>query len=154
MILLDFHMCCLHVTNAPDHQVSSLRIFNIRWPELVGHTIESFLLPSKQARQTMEQVRMRFVSTLNDRDKNGCTSLCHATLQFDVDAVTFLLQQNGIEVNKTSTFLCTEGTRMVHQKKTPLAIVGTFAFVSSTDTEKQKAARKTIRVRLMRAGGV
>ena len=118
---------------------------------MVGHTIESFLLPSKQARQTMEQVRMRFVSTLNDRDKNGCTSLCHATLQFDVDAVTFLLQQNGIEVNKTSTFLCTEGTRVVHQKKTPLMIVGN---VSSTDTEKQKSARKTIRDLLVRAGGV
>jgi ankyrin repeat protein len=133
--LLDFHMCRLHVRNAPDHQESSLRIFSNRWPEWVGHTIESFVLPSKQARQTMEQVRMRFVSTLNDRGKNGLTSLCQAILQFDVDAVTFLLQQNGIEVNKTSY----ESSPLFYGQRTPLTIVATApSFNPFMDiTEKQ-----------------
>ena len=141
--LLDFHTCRIHVANAPaDNQASSLRTFNSRWPLWVGHTIESFLLPSKEARQTMEQVRLQFVSTLNDCSTHGKTPLFVAVSLLNVDAVKFLLKQKGIDVNKLSTLRHTGGTV---KNLTPLAYLTLQVTLATTpETDEKKLARETI----------
>ena len=42
--LIDFHLCLLSTRNAPTITSSPLKVFNARFPDLVGFTIESFLL--------------------------------------------------------------------------------------------------------------
>ena len=78
---------------------SALAAFNVTWPPLIGFTIESFLLPTKQARRTMQQVVLHFNATLNDHGEQEQTQLFRAVLQTDLESVRFLLLQEGILIN-------------------------------------------------------
>jgi hypothetical protein len=97
--LLDFHLCLLNTQNA-FVPTSSLKAFSRIWPQLVAFKIESFLLPTKQTRRTMQQVISYFNETLNDISICGETQLYEATRKADVDSVRFLLLQDGILINK------------------------------------------------------
>jgi len=100
--LLDFHLCLLNTQNALV-PTSSLKAFSRIWPQLVAFKIESFLLPTKQTRRTMQQVISYFNETLNETDTYGETQLYEATHEVDVDSVLFLSQHEGILVNQLST---------------------------------------------------
>jgi ankyrin repeat protein len=98
--LHQFHLCRISTqhTLAP---TSGLKVFNRRWPMLIGFMIESFLLPPVQARQTIEQMVLHWESGLNACDGlRGETQLYRAVDHFNVDAVRFLVDQKGIQVNK------------------------------------------------------
>jgi hypothetical protein len=75
---------------------SALAAFNVTWPPLIGFTIESFLLPAKQARRTVQQVVLHFNDTLNDHGEQEQTQLFRAVHQTDLESVRFLLLQEGI----------------------------------------------------------
>ena len=94
-------MCLLSSKNALI-PTSALAAFNVTWPPLIGFTIESFLLPTKQARRTMQQVVLHFNATLNDHGEQEQTQLFRAVLQTDVESVRFLLCQEGISINTFS----------------------------------------------------
>ena len=99
--LLDFHLCLLNTQNALV-PTSPLKAFSRIWPQLVAFKIESFLLPTKQTRRTMQQVISYFNETLNDVSTSERTQLYEATRKADVDSVRFLVQQEGILLNKLS----------------------------------------------------
>jgi hypothetical protein len=99
--LLDFHLCVLSAKNALV-PTSALKVFKTIWPPLIGFTIESFLLPTKQTRRTMQQVVVRFNATLNDHGEKEQTQLYRAVSRTDVESVRFLLLQDGILINKFS----------------------------------------------------
>ena len=99
--LLDFHLCLLNTQNALI-PTSPLNAFSRIWPQLVAFKIESFLLPTKQTRRTMQQVVSYFSETLNDTNTYEETQLYEATREADVDSVRFLVQQEGILVDKLS----------------------------------------------------
>jgi ankyrin repeat protein len=100
--LLDFHSCVLSAKNALV-PTSALKVFKTIWPPLIGFTIESFLLPTKQTRRTMQQVISLFNETLNDISINEETQLYEVTREADVDSVRFLLQQEGILLDTLSS---------------------------------------------------
>ena len=52
--LLNFHLCLLSTQNAIV-PISSLKAFNRTWPQTVAFKIESFLLPTKQTRWTLQR---------------------------------------------------------------------------------------------------
>ena len=64
----------------------------------MGITLETMLLPSVKARTTLQQVVVQWSATLNDTNDYGQTQLYHAVDQLDVEAVRFLLQEEGMEV--------------------------------------------------------
>jgi hypothetical protein len=118
--LLDFHYCVLSAKNALV-PTSALKVFKTIWPPLIGFTIESFLLPSKQTRRTMQQVVSCFHATLNDHDENERTQLYRAVLTADVESVRFLLLQEGILINKSSRKVTRrEGVADLIRWRTPL----------------------------------
>ena len=90
---------------------SALAAFNVTWPPLIGFTIESFLLPAKQARRTVQQVVLHFNDTLNDHGEQEQTQLFRAVHQTDLESVRFLLLQEGILIN---TFT---GSRLVTRRQ-------------------------------------
>lgn len=106
--LLDFLVCCLK-TRMDVSILSPLRIFHTRFPDLVVCTIEEFLLPSRVARKTLQQVVAYFATSLNDLGAYGyvknATQLynavyeCNATEQEDFDSVLHLLSCDGIDMN-------------------------------------------------------
>jgi hypothetical protein len=101
---------------------SSLKAFSRIWPQLVAFKIESFLLPTKKTRRTMQQVISCFNETLNDGGTylyEG-TQLYEATLLADVDSVRFLLQQEGILLDKLSISTVQEEDEDDHLYETPL----------------------------------
>jgi hypothetical protein len=97
--LLDFHSCVLSAKNALV-PTSALKVFKTIWPPLIGFTIESFLLPTKQTRRTMQQVISRFNATLNAYNENEHTQLYRAVHLTEVESVRFLILQDGILINK------------------------------------------------------
>ena len=99
--LLNFHLCRVSTQNTPT-PTSALKVFNVRWPKLIEAKIESFLLPSVKARHTMQQIVSYWVSTLHEHDSEEETQLYRAVGELDVDAVRFLLLQDGIRVNQYS----------------------------------------------------
>jgi hypothetical protein len=99
--LLDFHSCLLNTQNALV-PTSSLKAFSRIWPQLVAFKIESFLLPTKKTRRTMQQVISYFNETLNDINKYAETQLYEVTREADVDSLRFLLQQEGILLDTLS----------------------------------------------------
>jgi ankyrin repeat protein len=121
--LLDFHLCVLSSKNALV-PTSALKVFKTIWPPLIGFTIESFLLPTKQTRRTMQHVISRFNATLNDDDEHGRTQLYQATRLADVDTVRFLLLQETILINKFSRYVLrvegAEGPEDIIRYRTPL----------------------------------
>ena len=118
--LLDFHSCVVSAKNALV-PTSALKVFKTIWPPLIGFMIESFLLPTKQTRQTMQQVIMRFDATLNDHGEKPQTQLYRAVLSADVESVRFLLLQEGILVNKCSQSVTRmQGTADIIHWRTPL----------------------------------
>ena len=118
--LLAFHSCVSSAKNALV-PTSALKVFRTTWPPLVRFTIESFLLPTKQTRRTMQQVISRFNATLNDHDEHGRTQLYQATRLADVDTVRFLLNQDGILINKISRSVTRrQGAADIIHWRTPL----------------------------------
>jgi ankyrin repeat protein len=105
--LLDFHSCVLSSTNALV-PTSALKVFKTIWPPLIGFTIESFLLPTKQTRRTMQQVVSRFNATLNAHNEKGHTQLYSAVYLTEVESVRFLILQDGILINKISKIVYEE----------------------------------------------
>jgi hypothetical protein len=99
--LLDFHMCLKNTQNALV-ATSPLRVFSRTWPQLVAFKIESFLLPTKRTRRTMQQVISYFNETLNEFRTFNKTQLHVATSESDVYSVKFLLEQEGILVDTLS----------------------------------------------------
>jgi ankyrin repeat protein len=117
--LLDFHLCLLNTQNG-FVPTSSLKAFSRIWPQLVAFKIESFLLPTKQTRRTMQQVVLYFNETLNDTDKWGKTQLYEATRKSDVDSVRFLVQQEGILLDQLSRKIVEEDDEEDQLYETPL----------------------------------
>jgi hypothetical protein len=105
--LIDFHLCLLNTQNALV-PTSSLKAFSRIWPQLVAFKIESFLLPTKQTRRTMQKVISYFNETLNNINMWGETQLYEATREADVDSVRFLLQQEGLLLDKLSKSIVEE----------------------------------------------
>ena len=95
--LLDFHLCRASTQHATA-PASALKVFTHKWPRRVGITLETMLLPSVKARTTLQQVVVQWSATLNDTNDYGQTQLYHAVDQLDVEAVRFLLQEEGMEV--------------------------------------------------------
>jgi ankyrin repeat protein len=117
--LLDFHLCLLNTQNALV-PTSSLKAFSRIWPQLVAFKIESFLLPTKQTRRTMQQVVPYFNETLNDINTYEETQLYEATQKADVDSVRFLVQQEGILLDQLSESTVEEEDEDDQLYETPL----------------------------------
>lgn len=101
--LLNFFTCRLHVSNDLfTNSNSSLRVFSLRWPMNVAACIESFLLPSKVARKTYQQLVSYFLNTLNFWNEDGITQLYEATGRFNVEIVQFLLSHFNLNANQLS----------------------------------------------------
>jgi hypothetical protein len=152
--LLDFHSCVLSAKNALV-PTSALKVFKTIWPPLIGFTIESFLLPTKQTRRTMQQVISRFHATLNDHDENERTQLYRAVLTTDVESVRFLLLQEGILVNKRSRVVFRrEGAADTIRWKTPMDKAETLVVLAATDGSlPDKVSRRNQVAELLRDAG-
>ena len=116
---LNFQLCRLRVSRTRSH-TSALGTFINRWPNNVANTIQHYLIPSKRARQTLQQVSLYFVATLNEYDSKGQTSLHTAIVTLNIQAFDFLLKQDGLALNKLSTVHYKNGTS---QQKTPLSVL-------------------------------
>jgi len=137
--LLDFHLCLLSSKNALI-PTSALAAFNVTWPPLIGFTIESFLLPNKQARQTMQQEVLHFNATLNDHGEQEQTQLFRAVLQTDVESVRFLLCQEGISINTFSKLVTRrQGAADIIRWRTPLYLAEQRVTSEATTRRKQVA---------------
>jgi ankyrin repeat protein len=128
--LLDFHSCVLSSTNAlvPTSTTalvptSALKVFKTIWPPLIGFTIESFLLPTKQTRRTMQHVISQFNATLNAYNEREETQLYRAVLLTEVESVRFLILQDGILINKINKVVYEgEGEDDATHYETPLQL--------------------------------
>jgi len=154
--LLDFHSCVLSAKNALV-PTSALKVFKTIWPPLIGFKIEMFLLPTKQTRRTMQHVISRFNTTLNDDDEHGRTQLHQATNLADVDAVRFLLLQEGIFINKFGRHvLRREGADDIVRYYTPLYVaerVVVEAAANGSASADEMSKRHEIVEVLREAGG-
>jgi ankyrin repeat protein len=120
--LLDFHLCVLNVQHSQNAlaPTSALKVFKTIWPPLIGFTVESFLLPTKPTRRTMQHVVSCFNATLNDHDEQEHTQLYRAAVSADVEAVRFLLLQEGILINAVSREVLSVGVGSIICWSTPL----------------------------------
>jgi len=154
--LLDLHSCVLSATNALV-PTSALKVFKTIWPPLIGFTIESFLLPTKQTRRTMQQVISRFHATLNDHNENQQTQLYHVTCLSDVESVRFYLLQDGILINKNCIeVMRTEGAANIIRWRTPMYRAETLVTFAATDgslSDDEISRRNQVAELLRDAGG-
>jgi len=160
--LLDFHSCLLNTHNSLV-PTSSLKAFSRIWPQLVAFKIESFLLPNKQTRRTMQQVISYFNETLNDDSTYSAmepnttvqgTQLYEATEAADVDSVRFLIQQEGILLDKLC-FIFDVNFVALSWYETPLNCAERFveAYDDYHDDEAARLTRSQIVELLREAGG-
>jgi hypothetical protein len=149
--LLDFHLCLLNTQNALV-PTSSLKAFSRIWPQLVAFKIESFLLPTKQTRRTMQQVISYFNETLNDTNTYGQTQLYEATSNADVDSVRFLVQHESILLDKLSMpFVEEEGDEDDQLYETPLNCA--VQFVEENEDDDAAMSKWIQVVELLREAG-
>jgi hypothetical protein len=130
---------------------SSLKAFSRIWPQLVAFKIESFLLPTKKTRRTMQQVISYFNETLNDINMWGETQLYEATREADVDSVRFLLQQEGLLLDKLSKSIVEEEDEDDQLYETPLNCA--VRFVEDNDDDAVMSKGIQIVELLREAGG-
>jgi ankyrin repeat protein len=153
--LLDFHSCLLSAKNALV-PTSALKVFKTIWPPLVAFTIESFLLPSKKTRRTMQHVISRFNATLNDHNEKKETQLYNAVRSAEVESVRFLLLQEGILINKKSRSVITrEGAADRIRWCTPLYRAEkrvTWAATNGSLSDDEVSRRNQVAVLLRDAG--
>jgi ankyrin repeat protein len=148
--LLDFHLCLLNTQHALV-PTSSLKAFSRIWPQLVAFKIESFLLPTKQTRRTMQKVISYFNETLNDTNTYGQTQLYEATSNADVDSVRFLVQHEGILVDQLSKLVDEEEDEDDQLYETPLNCA--VWFVEANDGDDEAMAKRIQIVELLREAG-
>jgi len=145
-------LCLLNTQNALV-PTSSLKAFSRIWPQLVAFKIESFLLPTKQTRRTMQQVISYFNETLNDINTFEETQLYEATREADVDSVRFLLQQEGILLDTLSKSIDEEDDEDDQLYETPLNCAVRFV-EDNGDNDDNAAISKGIQiVELLREAG-
>jgi len=155
--LLDFHSCLLSAKNALV-PTSALKVFKTIWPPLIGFTIESFLLPTKQTRRTMQQVILQFNATLNDHDEHEQTQLHNVVSIADVESVRFLLLQEGISINKCSRGeIRREGAANLVRWRTPLYSaeqLEVWAATNGNASDDEVSSRNEVAELLRGAGGL
>ena len=157
--LLAFHSCVLSAKNALV-PTSALKVFKTIWPPLIGFTIESFLLPTKQTKRTMQQVISHFNATLNDHGEHGRTPLYDTTCHADAESIRFLLLQKGILINKFSRhILRRRGVNDIVRYRTPLYEAQSYSHHSAFEigyihrSADEKSRMNDIIIPLLRAAG-
>jgi len=153
--LLDFHLCLLNTQNALI-PTSSLKAFSRIWPQLVAFKIESFLLPTKQTRRTMQQVISYFNETLNGISKWEETQLYEATHIADVESVRFLVQHEGILLDTLSKSIVAveeedEDDQQLYE--TPLNCAVRFVENNGDDDDDAAMSKRIQVVELLREAG-
>ena len=82
----------------------------------------------------MQQVVSRFNATLNDHDEDEQTQLYFAVGGADVESVRFLLNQEGILINKICReVIRSEGAADTIHWKTPMGKAETLVTLAATD---------------------
>jgi len=127
-----------------------LKAFSRIWPQLVAFKIESFLLPTKQTRRTMQQVISYFYETLNDVSTYAETQLYEASHEADVDSVRFLSQHEGILLDKMSRKFDEEEDDE-EEYETPLNCA--VRFVEDNDDDDGGMSKRIQIVELLREAG-
>ena len=94
-------------------------------------------------------VATKSVATLNDWNSKGWTQLSAAVYALDVESVTFLLLQKGIQINKLS-MLNSSGGQNVYLS--PFTLLITMDLTKATQLQKRKA--NEIYALLLEAGGM
>ena len=94
-------------------------------------------------------VATKSVATLNDWNSKGWTQLSAAVYALDVESVTFLLLQKGIQINKLS-MLNSSGGENVYLS--PFTLLITMDLTKATQLQKRKA--NEIYALLLEAGGM
>jgi hypothetical protein len=130
-----------------------LKAFSRIWPQLVAFKIESFLLPTKQTRRTMQQVISYFNETLNDTSTYEETQLYEATREADVDSVRFLVHQDGILLDKLSTKFDEEGDDDDQLYETPLNCAVRFVEDNGANDDDAAMSKGIQIVELLREAG-
>ena len=124
-------------------------------PEAAQNDCERSLRSSKKrtqtTRRTMHQVISYFNETLNDINTYEETQLYGATREADVDSVRFLIQQEGILVDKLSISTVEEEDEDDELYETPLTCA--VRFVESNDDDAAMSKRIQIVELLRDAGG-
>ena len=89
-------------------------------------------------------VATKSVATLNDWNSKGWTQLSAAVYALDVESVTFLLLQKGIQINKLSM--------LQNVYLSPFTLLITMDLTKATQLQKRKA--NEIYALLLEAGGM
>ena len=92
-------------------------------------------------------VATKSIATLNDWNSKGWTQLSAAVYALDVESVTFLLLQKGIQINKLS-MLNSSGNVYL----SPFTLLITMDLTKATQLQKRKA--NEIYALLLEAGGM